>query len=371
MPEHHPYAPDLAACRRRQQRLLAEMERHGWSRVLLTRGESIQWLTGVHLGPLWTPCAALDADGRLTLALPDRKLGTPAAADETAGYAAKRFSTFRDDQAAASAAALVAALQPTTGTTAGEWSHWRPALQAAAASPVVDAEPTLFALRRRKDADELRMMRRANEANAAMYARARQIIRPGLSELDLYCELHTVAVTTLGEPLTYLGQDFQSCSRGGPPRDRLAQAGELWILDLGVGFRGYYSDNARTIAVGSDPTPEQLRAWKAVQELFAWIESTVRPGVSCRELHLDAQQRLDLQSPWAFNHHLGHGVGLAPHEGPHLNPEWDDHFAVGDFFTAEPGLYHRDLRTGLRLEQNYVVTDSGVELLTPWPLELA
>jgi Xaa-Pro aminopeptidase len=67
---------------------------------------------------------------------------------------------------------------------------------------------------------------------------------------------------------------------------------------------------------------------------------------------------------------LGHGVGLAPHEGPHLNPYWDDTLAEGDFLAVEPGLYHDDLRVGLRLEQNFLVTASGVELLTDWPLDL-
>jgi len=42
-----------------------------------------------------------------------------------------------------------------------------------------------------------------------------------------------------------------------------------------------------------------------------------------------------------FDHHLGHGIGLFPHEGPHLNPNtnWDDVFEVGNVFTAEPGPY--------------------------------
>ena len=79
---------------------------------------------------------------------------------------------------------------------------------------------------------------------------------------------------------------------------------------------------------------------------------------------------LDKHAPWIFNHHLGHGVGLFPHEGPHLNPHWDDTFEEGDFFTAEPGLYHEDLRHGIRLEENYVVTPVGVEKLTDYPLEL-
>jgi Xaa-Pro dipeptidase len=85
----------------------------------------------------------------------------------------------------------------------------------------------------------------------------------------------------------------------------------------------------------------------------------------------DAVMRdLAAYKPWICNHHLGHGVGLAAHEGPHLNPNWDDQFAEGDYFTVEPGLYHEELRHGIRLEQNYVVTAEGVELLTPWPLEL-
>jgi Xaa-Pro dipeptidase len=189
-------------------------------------------------------------------------------------------------------------------------------------------------------------------------------------ELDVYNELQAAAVRTLGEPLTYLGQDFQSNARGGAPRNRAAEAGELYILDLGVGFRGYYSDNARTIAVGGAPTAAQQRAWKAVADVFPMIEETLRPGVSCHALFDTVQKNLDAYLPWKFNSHLGHGVGLAPQEGPHLNPYWDDTLEVGEFLAVEPGLYHEDLRSGLRLEQNYLVTESGCELLSPWPLEL-
>jgi Xaa-Pro aminopeptidase len=54
-----------------------------------------------------------------------------------------------------------------------------------------------------------------------------------------------------------------------------------------------------------------------------------------------------------------------------LNPRWDDVFAAGDFIAVEPGLYHeQDLRFGIRLEQNYLLTADGVERLTDYPLEL-
>jgi Xaa-Pro dipeptidase len=61
---------------------------------------------------------------------------------------------------------------------------------------------------------------------------------------------------------------------------------------------------------------------------------------------------------------------LFPHEGPHLNPNWDDTFAVGDVFTAEPGLYGPELHAGMRIENDYVVTETGVENLCDFPLEL-
>ena len=80
--------------------------------------------------------------------------------------------------------------------------------------------------------------------------------------------------------------------------------------------------------------------------------------------------RLDDYMPDNFTHHLGHGIGLFPHEAPHLNSSWDDVFEKGDVFTVEPGLYAPQLRGGIRLENNYVVTAAGVELLTPFPLEL-
>ena len=368
--ERDPYAIDQSACRQRQQRLLGEMERTGLELVLLTRSESVQWLTGAYVGPLLAPAAAMDAAGKVTLVLPSRKLPPEVAADEVVLYEEKWHSTMRDEQRAASNEVLLATLPKCQERVGGEWSVFGPQLLAEFGSDVENVEPLLFRLRRPKDADELRMMRRANDANRVMYEHARQIIEPGINELEVYSSLQRVAVRELGEALTYFGQDFRCNARGGLPRNREAQAGELYILDLGVGFRGYYSDNARTIAVDGGPTDAQQLAWQRLSEVFPLVESEVRPGASCLRLFEKMQALLDQSSPWVFNHHLGHGVGLAPHEGPHLNPHWDDHFAEGDFFTVEPGLYHEDLRCGIRLEENYVVTADGVRRMTDYALGL-
>lgn len=364
-----PFAVDLEACRSRQQRLLEAVEPLDVDLILLTRRESVQWLTGVRVPEPFETVAAMDGAGWVTLALPDRQLEMAAAVDERIGYEAKWHSTNRDEQRSASSAAIRPMIkQPKR--VACEFETFSPYLCLAWNVPLVEIDGIVFELRRRKDADELRMLARANEANRAMYEHGRRIVRPGVNELDIYSELQAVAVRTLGEPLTYFGQDFRGGDKGGPPRNRRLEQGEIIILDLGVGFRGYYSDNARAIAVGGDPTADQQRAWKAITEVFAMLQSTARPGVRCQELFEAAHRYLNSFAPFTFNHHLGHGVGLAPHEGPHLNPRWDDTLSEGDFIAVEPGLYHFELRAGIRLEQNYLVTRDGVHLLTDWPLEL-
>ncbi len=360
---------DLQQCRHRQSRLLSEMSSRGVEQLLVTRSDSITWLTGIYLGPLLEVAALLDADGSLTLCLPARKAETPVAADRVVTYKAKWLSTMRNDQAEACANALLAELSP-RATLGAEFSKFNQHAAAIWSGNWVDFEPTIWQLRRHKQADELAMLAFANEANRQMYERAREIVSPGLNELDLYSELYRVTVDALGEPPTYFGQDFRCAARGGAPRDRACQAGELWILDLGVGYRGYYSDNARTIAVGGEPSSAQQQAWQQLAAVFPVVEQFAKPGASCKQLYETVLEQLKPAEPWLFNHHLGHGVGLAPHEGPHLNPNWDDTFAEGDFFTAEPGLYHEDLKAGIRLEQNYAVTTDGVELVTDWPLGL-
>ena len=365
-----PYAIDIAACRDRQRRLLEAIEPLGVDLAVLSRRESVQWLTGAYVRAPFEPIAAITPDGHVTVVLPERQAGEAVAADERLGYEAKWHSTTRDEQRAASSAVLQSQIGKQPKRAACEFEAFYPQLFLSWNAPLVEIDAIVFELRRRKDADELRMLRRANEANRAMYDEARKIIEPGVNEIDVYTRLHAIAVQTLGEPLTYFGQDFCSGARGGAPRDRRAEVGELYILDLGVGFRGYHSDNARTLAVGGEPTPDQRRAWSAAAGVFAFIESEARPGASCRQLFESAERQLNAHKPWAFNHHLGHGVGLAPQEGPHLNPRWDDTLAEGDFIAVEPGVYHESLCAGVRLENNYLVTRDGVELMSDWRLEL-
>jgi Xaa-Pro aminopeptidase len=233
-----------------------------------------------------------------------------------------------------------------------------------------DLDPELIDLRRTKDEDELAILRRGIEVTHSCYERACEILQPGISELEVYSELYKVAVAEAGEKLPAMGNDFQSNSPGGPPRPRRIKAGELYILDLGVRLSGYFADSARTFAVDGEPDVLQRKAWSDILEVFSMVEDRVRPGLRCTALFEDVRAFLDVDWPGSFFHHLGHGVGLSPHERPNLNPRWNQVFREGDFFTVEPGLYEPELKSGIRLEENYLVTSDGVEKLTSFPLDL-
>lgn len=359
-------------CRTRQQRLLAEMQRFGLEAVAVQRSEHVQWLAGPRYAWTFEPAAVLWADGRLTLVAPNERPPV-SAADDVVTYEAQWLCTLRNDQRQASSVALLKSLvdRKKPKRVGIEFSCFAPHLSQGLAAEWHDIEPTLFDLRRRKEPDEMARLRRAIAATGEMYARAREIVLPGISELEVFNELQATAVESLGEMLTGAGNDYASGEMGGPPRDRAAQDGDLYILDLGPACRGYFADNCRTLAVNHRPTDEQRRAADHVCEALAIVQRMVRPGVSCREVFTAVAAHLETCDLGEFPHHLGHGIGLFPHEAPHLNPLWDDTFRAGDVFTAEPGLYGPKLRAGIRLENDYLVTPDGVELLSDFPLGLS
>jgi Xaa-Pro dipeptidase len=365
------FSVDVEACRSRQKRMLELMQQNDLDVVVVTQNEHIQWLTGARFPWLFQGAATLSVDGRLDLIAPHRAPAV-AAADNVVTYEAKWHSTMRNDQRQACCQALQEAWgkRPLPRRLGVEYSTFGRHFGFWEEAELTDVEPNLYQFRRRKDADELALIGKAIIATEKMYEVAREMIEPGISELQVFNRLQATAVDEFGEMLTGTGNDYQCGSRGGSPRNqRVAAAGELYILDLGPALRGYFADNARTIAV-TQPTDAQQEAWSFVMQALQHVEANVRPGKSCRELFHEVQAILDLAPLGIFNHHLGHGIGLFPHEGPHLNPNWDDTFEVGDVFTAEPGLYAPELEFGMRIENDYRVSDDGVELLTNFGLEL-
>ena len=224
-------------------------------------------------------------------------------------------------------------------------------------------------MRRTKDADEIALIRRGIAGCEAAYARARKILVPGVTEVQVYARTLAAAIEAVGEPVGEFGNDFQAGTPGGPPRDRAVEAGELMPLDLSVLVRGYWSDMSRTFCIGGRPTQAQLDARRLVIAAHELVERDARPGSSCRQIYREVHAILDGRHGWRFDHHLGHGFGL-PHEAPRSTRTGTRCLQVGDTLKCEPGLYGPDLRGGVRIEQDYLVTEKGLERLTSFPTEL-
>jgi Xaa-Pro aminopeptidase len=242
------------------------------------------------------------------------------------------------------------------------------------ACSVADAGPDLRRLRRIKDLDEVQVLRRLAAVAEAGYARARKILHPGISEVEVYVELQASMTAAACGPVETSG-DYASGPRslreGGPPTDRRLEAGDLYVLDLFPAKWGYQADLCRTIAV-TTPSAVQREGWTIVAEALGRAEKLARPGAAARDVYREIKRFLDAYplATGTFWHHLGHGVGSGGHEAPRLIPESDDILEAGDVICLEPGVYNPALQGGLRLENMYWVREHGIERLNHSALEL-
>ncbi len=242
------------------------------------------------------------------------------------------------------------------------------------ASRVRDISPELDDLRRRRDPDEVEVLKRVAGVAEAGYVRAREVLSPGRSELEVYIEIVSAMIENAGEPVR-VGGDFatgpRSTSSGGPPIDRRLEAGDLSPYDLFPECWGYGADLCRSLTVGP-PSAPQRRGWEIVTAALELAESLLEPGRPAREAYATIRAFLerDPLSAGTFWHHLGHGVGMGGHENPRLVPDSHHILRLGDVISIEPGFYNPELQGGLRIENTYWLTESGPQQLNSHPTEL-
>ncbi|MBW8742439.1 MAG: aminopeptidase P family protein [Acidobacteria bacterium] len=145
--------------------------------------------------------------------------------------------------------------------------------------------------------------------------------------------------------------------------DREIGRSETVVIDAGCVVDGYASDYTRTFATGT--LPDDLReAYSVVVEAQQAALDGIHAGQTGRDADALARSVVEgSRFSGLFGHGLGHGLGIEVHEAPRLSAESTDTLETGNVATVEPGIYVAD-RGGIRIEDNVVVTDGGIENLT-------
>jgi Xaa-Pro dipeptidase len=236
-----------------------------------------------------------------------------------------------------------------------------------------DASEALSQLRLRKDKAEVDAMRRAVKIAQDSLEATIPIIKIGMTERELAGELVIQLFKHGSDPEL----PFSPIVSGGPnaanphasPSERKLQAGDLLVVDWGAAYGGYISDLTRTFAVG-EVDAECQKIHKIVQEANAAGRAAGKPGVPCANVDIAARDVIEKSGYGKyFNHRTGHGIGMEAHEDPYMRGDNLQLLEPGMAYTVEPGIYLPN-RNGVRIEDNMVITENGVECLSNMPREI-
>jgi Xaa-Pro aminopeptidase len=294
---------------------------------------------------------------------------------------------------------------------------------------VKDAQPVVDQLRAKKSAGELALLRRAAEISSEGHRQTMLAPMPS-HEYELQAVLEYNFLRLGGSRPAYgsivgsgvNGTQLHYMKDRGPTKP-----GDVVVMDAAAEYEGYAADITRTIPVSGTFTKEQRAIYQLVRDAQAAAERNSKPGMSASAaqdssvavrtkglaaLGLTESETASFDPPWQVNcertpmacrqanfwmiHGISHGLGLAVHD-PGQFSFGDRTFKIGDAFTIEPGIYvstrmlealpdtpknrafiakvkpvvAKYENTGARIEDDYVITERGLERISSAPREIA
>lgn len=248
----------------------------------------------------------------------------------------------------------------------------------------------LHRLRMIKSPLEVEVIRKASEITERGVRRVLRFVKPGVTETEVEAEFAHEFIRRNGDfaypPIIATGGN--ACVLHYLENSAVCGPGELLLLDVAAGYGNYNSDLTRTIPVSGRFTRRQRQIYNAVLRVFRQCVQGLVPGKLVKDWQKEAEQmiekelvdvglltmrqirRQDPENPayrQYFMHGVGHPIGLDVHDvgftTEPMQPGW--------VMTVEPGIYIREEKLGVRLENTVVIGEEGnTDLMSTIPLEV-
>ena len=228
---------------------------------------------------------------------------------------------------------------------------------------ILDRTNLIPAMRAIKSRAELGVMKQAVRATAAGYAVAARTIRPGRNERDVQRALEMGFADAGGTGTGYnsiVGAGLNSTVLHYNTNDQPLRDGDLLLIDAAARVGGYTADVTRTFPINGRFSREQREIYTIVLSALEAGIRAVRPGVPMHQVDAAARRVIEKAGfADAFMHGIGHQLGIDVHDATPDGP-----LKAGMVVTIEPGIYLPDRGTGVRIEDDILVTPRGRENLT-------
>lgn len=251
--------------------------------------------------------------------------------------------------------------------------------------------PLLHQLRSIKNSLEIELISEACRITEIGFRRLLNFVKPNVTEYEIEAELIHSFVRNRSKGFAYspiIASGPNACVLHYIENNQVCKDGDLILLDVAAEYANYNSDLSRTIPVSGRFSTRQRAVYAAVHRVFNYAQSILNVGILWEDYQKEVEkfmesQLIDLgllnrsevekQNPDnpLFKKYFMHGV--SHHLGLDVHDVWNKYRKVeaGMVFTIEPGIYIREEGLGIRLENNFLITETGnVDLMANIPIEI-
>lgn len=255
----------------------------------------------------------------------------------------------------------------------------------------LEIAPYMHELRSIKSKHEISLMQKACDITEKGFRRILSFIKPGIMEYEIEAEIMHEFLINKSKGFAYepiIGSGKDSCVLHYIENNKMCKDGDILLMDFGAEYANYKSDLTRTVPVNGKFTKRQKQVYISVLKVMKEAINMLRPGIFIQEYQKEVvslmQEELiglglfskhdikkqDKKNPLYkkyFMHGTSHFLGLDVHDVGDFNKAIE----VGMVFTCEPGIYIREEKLGIRLEDDILISDNGaLNLMGNIPIEV-